>query len=241
MHIQNCSLPRSIRSFATSNLVLKHRLFYSHWTWYDPNSWENNCHWLYYFPADASQPNVIQSRGRAAKTPKITLIYNPPTLINSVKPWSFQESTPLKKADQSSPFIRTNRIVHSTSPILPLNILLHSNTSRTRNPEFENPPLPANSFPPVFQPSHHRIEFEVELVKSYWGIWITVHVWQPSLFCLPKTGSACEKILSQNQRGDLFVLELKWTWVDHFKRIVLFSFFPCCCYSFPLIVRFVCK
>lgn len=34
---------------------------------------------------------------------------------------------------------------------------------------------------------------EVELVTSYWGILITIPVWQPSLFSMPKSGSACEK------------------------------------------------
>lgn len=88
--------------------------------------------------------------------------------------------------------------------------------------------------PPVIQPSHHRIEFEVELVKSYWGIWITVHVWQPSLFWLPKTGSACEKIFSQNQQGDLLATGLKWTLSQTFQAhyfvlfFLLLLFFFCC-------------
>lgn len=52
----------------------------------------------------------------------------------------------------------------------------------------------------IFQPSNYWIEDEAELVTSYWRILIAGAVWQQSLFSLPKSGSVCEKILSQNRQ-----------------------------------------
>lgn len=87
---------------------------------------------------------MIQSRDRAAKAPKIIPIYNPPTLINSVQPWHFQEVIFLKSVGQNS-----NRIICSAALTLLLNILFHSNTKKLQageNPEFENLHLLANSW-----------------------------------------------------------------------------------------------
>lgn len=75
--------------------------------------------------------------------------------------------------------------------------------SRTANLRVLANSLPYSLFFPVFKPSNYWMEVEVELVTSYWRILITIPVWQPSLFSLPKSGSVCEKIFSQDRQRDV--------------------------------------